>query len=69
MALESEGSPLGAVRSVLVVSDDAATGRFLGDTIRRHSNCRVLQASGIAEAQYLVAVEGNIRLLLAACRT
>ena len=60
-----EQEPFGATRSVLAVSQDAASGQLLGETIRRQLNCRVLQASGIVEAQYLVAVEGNIRLLLA----
>lgn len=60
-----EEEPFGATPSVLAVSQDAATGQFLGETIRRQLNYRVLQASGIVEAQYLVAVEGNIRLLLA----
>ena len=62
-ALEEE--PLRATSSVLVVSKDTATGQMLGENIRRQLNCRVLQASGIAEVQYLVAVEGNIRLLVA----
>ena len=62
---EPEDEPLGATPSVLVVSQHPADSRFLGDTLRRHLNCRVLQASGTAETQYLVAVEDNIRLLLA----
>jgi hypothetical protein len=60
-----EEEPFGATPSVLVVSRDSAAGRLLGDTLRRQLNCRVLLASGVAETQYLVAVEGNIRLLLA----
>ncbi|HVM50707.1 MAG TPA: hypothetical protein VMU04_21955 [Candidatus Acidoferrum sp.] len=50
---------------MLLVSSNAATGRFLGETIRRRGKCRVLQASDSAEARYLAAVGGNIRLLLA----
>jgi hypothetical protein len=60
-----EDLPLGAAPSVLVVSHDPAAGQALGDALRRHLNCRVLQASGTAETQYLVAVEDNVRLLLA----
>jgi hypothetical protein len=62
---DSEAQPLAATRTILIVSPDAATRQSLADRIRSRAHCRVLQASSIAEAQYLVAVEGNISLMLA----
>ena len=62
---EIEERPTAATPTVLVVSTGSAASGSLSDTVRRYSNWRVLHAAGAAEAQYLVAVEGNIRLLLA----
>lgn len=58
--------PLTSTKTVLVVSHETATRKALSGAIRSRLSCRVLEASGIAEARYLTAVEGKIRLLITA---
>lgn len=57
--------PLSLTKTVLVVSHDPVTRKSLTRTVRSRLNYRVLEAASIAEARYLAAVEGRIRLLLA----
>ena len=64
MLHEPAEPPLAFAKSILIVSLDAATRQSLGNTVRKYLNCRVLQASGSADARYLAAVEGNICLML-----
>jgi hypothetical protein len=58
--------PLSLTETALIIEYDSPTRELLSDIVRGGLNYRVLEAAGTAEARYLTAVEGKIRLLLTA---
>jgi DNA-binding NarL/FixJ family response regulator len=56
--------PLSGAKTVMVAGESAATRKLLGTVIRNQLRCRVVEASSLAEGQYLAAVEEKIHLVL-----